>query len=172
MLAGVLGLSGADGRAQAGPPLTLHLTTNQAILGPGSTLEATVGVTYSGAPQAVDLLFGAILPDGDAVVAFGPGMASASARVSRLSTIPVFYGGLTLAPGVHAMVPDLLRYTFNGSEPLGTYRLFFAAITPGAFKDDRIDPGDVVAVQFADIVVRPPAKYVASSDPQIPRGKL
>ena len=157
MLAGVLGLSGADGRAQAGPPLTLHLTTNQAILGPGSTLEATVGVTYTGAPQAVDLLFGAILPDGDSVVAFGPGMASAAARVSRLSTIPVFYGGLTLAPGVHAMVPDLLRYTFNGSEPLGTYRLFFAAITPGAFKDDRIDPGDVVAVQFADIVVRPPA---------------
>ncbi len=158
MLAGMLGLSGAGGRAQTGPPpLTLHLTTNQAILGPGSTLEATVGVTYTGAPQAVDLLFGAILPDGDSVVAFGPGMASASARVSRLSTIPVFYGGLTLAPGVHAMVPDLLRYNFNGSEPLGTYRLFFAATTPGAFKDDRIDPGDVVAVQFADIVVRAPA---------------
>lgn len=158
MLAGMLGLSGAGGRAQTGPPpLTLHLTTNQAILGPGSTLEATVGVTYTGAPQAVDLLFGAILPDGDSVVAFGLGMASASARVSRLSTIPVFYGGLTLAAGVHAMVPDLLRYTFNGSEPLGTYRLFFAATTPGAFKDDRIDPGDVVAVQFADIVVRPPA---------------
>ena len=158
MLAGMLGLSGAGGRAQTGPPpLTLHLTTNQAILGPGSTLEATVGVTYTGAPQAVDLLFGAILPDGDSVVAFGPGMASASARVSRLSTIPVFYGGLTLAAGVHAMVPDLLRYTFNGSEPLGTYRLFFAATTPGAFKDDRIDPGDVVGVQFADIVVRAPA---------------
>lgn len=158
MLAGMLGLSGAGGRAQTGPPpLTLHLTTNQAILGPGSTLEATVGVTYTGAPQGVDLLFGAILPDGDSVVAFGPGMASASARVSRLSTIPVFYGGLTLAAGVHAIVPDLLRYTFNGSEPLGTYRLFFAATTPGAFRDDRIDPGDVVAVQFADIVVRPPA---------------
>lgn len=158
MLAGLLGLSGAGGRAQTGPPpLTLHLTTNQAVLGPGSTLEATVGVTYTGAPQAVDLLFGAILPDGDSVVAFGPGMASASARVSRLSTIPVFYGGLTLAAGVHAMVPDLLRYTFNGSEPLGAYRLFFAATTPGAFKDDRIDPGDVVGVQFADIVVRAPA---------------
>lgn len=161
MLAGMLGLSGAGGRAQTGPPpLTLHLSTNQAILGPGSTLEATVGVTYTGAPQAVDLLFGAILPDGDSVVAFGPGMASASARVSRLSTIPVFYRSLTLAAGVHAMVPDLLRYTFNGSEPLGTYRLFFAATTPGAFKDDRIDPGDVVAVQFADIVVRPPASVI------------
>lgn len=158
MLAGMLGLSGAGGRAQTGPPpLTLHLTTNQAILGPGSTLEATVGVTYTGAPQAVDLLFGAILPDGDSVVAFGPGMASTSARVSRLSTIPVFFGGLTLAAGVHAMVPDLLRYTFTGNEPLGTYRLFFAATTPGAFRDDRIDPGDVVAAQFADIVVRAPA---------------
>lgn len=156
LAAALLALSAVEGAAQPAA-LTLHLTTNQSVFGPGTTLTANVGVTYTGAPVTVDLLFGVILPDGNTVVGFGPGMQARAGRVSRLSSLPTFYAGLTLGAGVDVVVPDLLRYTWSGGEGFGTYRLFFAAVAPGAFRDDRIDPGDVLAVQFADIALQPAA---------------
>ncbi|MEZ5284044.1 MAG: hypothetical protein R2712_04380 [Vicinamibacterales bacterium] len=76
----LVAVSGLMGRARApAGAVTLHLSVNQAFVGSWHDAGQRVrGLTYAGPPVAVDVLFGAILPDGDSIV------ASARATSARL----------------------------------------------------------------------------------------
>ena len=152
----VINFTFATPHGQTAPP-SLKLFTNQAVFGAGSTLEVTIGVQHAGAPAVVDLLFGAILPDGDTVAFFeGPGLSPAFGRLSQIASIRPTYPAVPINAGL-TMTPDFFRYTFTGGEPLGQYQLFFAATPPNALRDGRIDAGDLIALQLAPIRLAPPA---------------
>jgi hypothetical protein len=152
-------------RAQ-GPGLSLLLSVNQSVFGPGTTLEVTLGVTHAGPPVVVDLLFGAILADGESVVFLeGAGLSPRPGRLSQLELASVrpMVAALSLGDGATGAVPDILRYTWQGSEPLGTYRLFFVATRPNALRDGQVDPGDLVAVQTVSVALLPPASVTVDA---------
>jgi hypothetical protein len=146
----VLGFGpGQAPHAQSSLP-TLRLTANQAVFGPGSTLSVTVGLEHTGAPVLVDLLFGVILPDGDSLVFFeGPALVAGNGRLSQPASLRPMYAGLAVGPGTNVLIPDFFRHTWVGQEPVGEYQMFFAATTAGALRDNRIDGGDLLAVQTA-----------------------
>jgi Bacterial Ig-like domain (group 2) len=144
--------------------LNLVLSTNQSIFGTGTTLDATLGVEYGGAPVAVDLVFGVLAPDGETLVTFqGQGLSPVFGRLSQPASMRAVLSSVTLSAGLGVVVPEFFRYTWQGNEPLGTYQMFFAATRPGAFADGRIDGGDVLAVQITPFSVQPPA--AVTTDP-------
>ena len=157
---GVAGLCAGSGaaHAQAPTPPGLVLLTNQAAFGPGTALAVTLGLQHSGAPVTVDLYFGVILPDGDEVMAFeGLGLAARPGRLSALASLRPLLPSLTIASGTHLVVPDFFRYTWQGTEPQGLYRLFFAATRPGALGDGRLDSGDLLAYESVGLLHLPAA---------------
>jgi hypothetical protein len=147
----VLGLAGQSPHAQSQLP-TLRLSTNQAIFSTRTTMAVNLGVQHTGAPMLIDLLFGVMLPGTDSVVFFeGPGLVPGTGRVSQPASIRPMFAGLPVGAGIDVLIPEFFRYTWQGQEPLGDYQLFFAATTPGAFRDGRIDGGDLLALQMATI---------------------
>ena len=153
----VLGFAGQRPHAQSQLP-TLRLSTNQGIFSPGNTLVVNLGVQHTGAPMPVDLLFGVILPGSDAVVFFeGPGLVPGTGRVSQPASIRPMFASLAVGAGIDVLIPDFFRYTWQGQEPLGDYQFFFAVTRPGAFRDGRIDGGDLLALQMATVRHVPPA---------------
>jgi hypothetical protein len=67
-----------------------------------------------------------------------------------------------VAPFAVALDP-LVQYVWTGTEPLGLYTAFLAAVQPGSLADGRLDPGDIVALQTGGLSLFPPAQ--ATLDP-------
>ena len=53
------------------------------------------------------------------------------------------------------VLPDLLTYTWTGSEASGSYMMFLAAVVPGAFSDGSADPGDIIDLSTATFAFSP-----------------
>jgi hypothetical protein len=152
------GLWGPECARAQGSGLSLVLSVNQSVFGAGTTLAVTLGVDNTGPAVQVDLLFGAILPDGDTVVFFeSPALVPGTGRLSQLASLRPMFPGLGLGAGTTTVIPNFFRYAWQGSEPLGTYRVFFAATRPGALSDGRLDGGDLVALETLTVSMQPAA---------------
>lgn len=144
-------------RAQTAPPALL-LSPNQTLFGRGATLDVTLGLGYAGPTLPMDLHFGVVLPDGDSVIFFEHGGGSTgTGRLSDLRSLRPMLRGLAVGGSVHLAIPAFFHYVWQGFEPLGRYRFYFAALRPGALGDGRIDGGELLALQTADIENRAPA---------------
>ena len=137
-------------QAQAGV-LTLGLTVNTQTITPGDTLVAGVTVYNPGNGPLADFYFLIVLPDGATVVSAGPGVGARVGTIGNLRSFVPVARGISLASTFPYASDAFFSYTFSGIEPLGTYRIYFAAVRTGALNDGAIDPGDLLAVATRDI---------------------
>ena len=87
-----------------------------------------------------------MLPDGSTVVAFGPGGTPGTATLANLARLPALAPGLSLASPLTLPPQTLLEYQWTGSEPLGEYLLFAAAVRAGGLADGVLGPADLLAL--------------------------
>lgn len=143
--------SASDLAAQppAGPTLTLQV--NDAALRPGETLVTGVTVNNPGGGPLADFYFVIVLPDGSTAVSAGPGIGARFGRLGDLRSLAPVASSISLgSPFVYPANP-FFSYTFTGNEPVGTYRIYFAAVRTGAFADGAIGAGEVLAVAMQDV---------------------
>ena len=149
----------------AQPGLNLGVGTSQIIYYPGEQLRLSVSAANGpGGVGAADFYTGLILPDGVTIATLGP---SGAARVGTIAQPAAFLPVATAVPlgaAFSASVDPLFTYVWNGGEPLGAYQVFMVAVRAGGFADNRIDGGDILAVQFGGLQVRQPATLVVEGD--------
>ncbi len=136
--------------------LGLTLATNATAFRAGDSVVLSVGVDNPGLAATVDFYFGAVLPDGDTVVfftdlAFNSGVGS----LASPTTLRPIVAGVDLAAPFVFSNPSFFTYPWVGMEPAGSYVLFLAAVAPGALADNRVDPGDIVALAMATVTFTP-----------------
>ena len=95
---------------------TLALRLNQCAFRSGHTLTLTVSVTPGDTPQVVDVYVAALLPDGS-LLFLGSGTTSPRPIVTGWTIVPV--------------AGEIVRYTFGGGEPRGSYTWLGAFTVPG-----------------------------------------
>lgn len=147
--------SAAGATLDAGPPSVDMVLDGGDALFEGVRFIAgqtvTLGVQVSnpvGNPPA-DLHLGALYPAGSLVFATPFGGVGMS-----LQAPPSGYPPLqAVPPGTELDAPALLQYTFPEGSARGSYLVFAALIRQGALADDRVDPGDVVALATQEMTI-------------------
>lgn len=159
LVSGIIGPSGTTGQvlkivpAPTAPALTV--ATNRANFATGDTLTASLGRQIAGGAGTADLVFGALFPDGDTVLVFtGSSLTSSVGRLSDVSTLRPLTS-VDLGQAALVSQPDVLSYTWRGSEPPGAYTLFVAAVTPGALSAGVLAPGSLLAISTATVTFQP-----------------
>ena len=151
--------------ANAQPGLRLGVASSQVVYYPGDELRLSVSASNGRSDVGVaDFYTGAILPDGVTVVTVGPSGAARLGTIAQPAAFLPVATGVSLGGPFAASVDPLFSYAWNGSEPLGAYQIFIVAVRAGGFADNRIDGGDILAVQFGGLHLRQPATLVAESD--------
>jgi hypothetical protein len=118
---------------------------------PGVTLVVGRFMTNPGSALTVDLYVGVLAPDGETLV-FVTDSGFVLGRISDPVTFRPIQTGVSLSTPFVISEPEFLRYTWNGTEPAGSYVLFFAVALAGAFSDNSLDPGDLVALGTASFL--------------------
>ncbi len=124
----------------------LGLSVNQSVYGPGQRLTLGVSVQNPGGGPVCDFFVVVRLPDGTTVVSVRLSASPAFGSMANLRSLQPVAARIDLAGGFAVSQP-LFQYTFNGSEPLGDYLIFFAAVRTGALADGVLGPGELLAVQ-------------------------
>lgn len=143
--------SGATGQG-----LSLGVASNRDVFYPGDRLELTVSVRNTGGAGAADFYVGIILPDGITVATIDAGGGARLGTLAQPAAFAAVARGVGLGGPFSASVDPLFNYAWTGTEPLGSYTVFLAAVQAGGFADNRIDGGDVLAVRFGTLVMRTP----------------
>jgi hypothetical protein len=130
----------------------ISITTNRNSFETTDTLTVSVGVENPGFPAVVDFYFGAVLPDGRTVFFNDLEFHSAVGSLQSPAEMPPIVAGVNLATSFTFSQPTFFEYTWTGAEPSGRYLLFVAAVHHGAFSDNSIDAGDIVAVSTAAVL--------------------
>jgi hypothetical protein len=120
----------AVGRAP-GDSLTLAVFANPDAVRAGQTLTVTVGLNDASVATPVDFYLGALLPDGETLAFLTEDGHVALGRVSdRTSFVPVARA-VSLRTPFSTIVPGVVSYQWQGSEPSGSYTVFAAALQSG-----------------------------------------
>lgn len=134
----------------------LSLAVNQSILGSGDTLRVSLTLRNGDFPVAGDEYVGIVHPDGTSVTfltGLTPLAGSTTTLVADTRTFPPLVPALVLAADTDQTLADFLTYTLTGAEAAGTYVVFAVLARPGQLADGRFDPGDLLAVAHASVVV-------------------
>jgi hypothetical protein len=135
---------------------TLSLTVNQSTLRPGDTLRVSLGMRNGNTPVTADEYFGIVHPDGTTVTfltSLTPPAGSTASLAADARTFPPLVPALALGAGTNVTLADFFTFTLTGAEQPGTYVVFAALARPGHLADGRVDPGDLLAVAQATVVV-------------------
>jgi hypothetical protein len=138
--------------AQTGP-VTLTVTLSDQAITQGETLIARVQVTNPGGGPPADFYFAIVLPDGATVVSAGPGLGARFGRFSDLRTLVPVAAGISLGYPFTYNNDAFFTYTFTGTEPVGTYRVYFAALAAGALRDGAIGGAELLALATTEFTV-------------------
>jgi len=112
--------------------LSLTPTLNGTTFRSGQTVNVSVVADNPGLPIVVDYYLGALLPDGNTIVfVTGGGASRALGSFSNLASYQPGLTGVSLSAPFTGTVP-VYAYTFNGTEPVGTYTLFVEARRAGS----------------------------------------
>ena len=135
-------------------PPTVRVTTSTSQVRAGQTAAAGIEVQNPAGNPAADLYVGILLPDGQtAVFLSGPG---AIGGVGNLAAPALFPRTQPAPPGFTLSVPVFFQFTFPPAGiPVGTYQVFVALARSGAFQDNRIDPGDILALDTKPLAYAP-----------------
>lgn len=165
MLGGGLGASGQGSVSRLAEPFsaTLGLSLNRTVVSAGDTLTVGATVTNAGGGPVADFYFAIVLPDGSTVVSAGPGIGARFGRFNDLRTLVPVATGIGLGAPFTYQNDTFFAYTFNGSEPRGTYRVYFASLRRGALGDGVIGAGELLALTTAEFRVE--ARIVTVVDP-------
>lgn len=157
---GVVSFSGAAGAitpveavAAIAPP-TAGVTLSGSQFRPGQIL--TVGIDVENPPgnPLLRLYVGVLMPDAVTLVLLSSqGTVTGTASVAIPASMPA---GDPAPAGFQLSAPAFFRFTFppTGVAP-GTYRVFVALARDGAFQDNRIGPGDIVAIDSEALTFSP-----------------
>jgi hypothetical protein len=120
---------------------------------PGDTITIGFAAQNPADGPAADLVAGAVLADGKTAVWFsdigaigGTGDVSAAASFGRFRDAD---------PGATIYEPEVFRFTFPPGFSGGIFQVFAALVRRGALVDDRIDPGDILAVDVRPFSLAP-----------------
>jgi subtilisin len=130
------------------------VTLNRSEFHVGDTLVVDVKAANPIGNSDAELYVGFLLPDGSSLAFMtAPGVIGGQAAVAS----PARYIRLAPAPpGFSLDAPSFLKGTFPPSGiPFGPYRAFIALVRRGAFTDNKVDPGDVVAFDAKDFTFLP-----------------
>jgi len=154
VLLAIAGLARAA-TAQA-PALTLAVTANELLFVPGDTLRLALTADNPGLPVTADFYVAVLLPDNATLVAFGPGAVPVFGSFASLAALPPVAAGVSLAAPFSQSLPDFLQRLWTGAEPVGLYRVFFAAVQAGALADGGLGAGELLALSTVDFLVTAP----------------
>jgi hypothetical protein len=137
--------------------LGLGVGTNQAIYYPGEQLQLSVSAANTGVAGVADFYAGLILPDGVTVATVAADGTPRLGNISNPAAFAAVARGVSLGGPFSVAVDPLLRYAWLGTEPIGTYTIFLVAVRAGGFADNRIDGGDILALETGTLSLRQPA---------------
>jgi hypothetical protein len=139
-------------------PPSLALLPNQSSFTPGEIMTVDLAMRNPGLPLTVDVYVGAILADGHTVLwltSTNPVQGVIADMADSPATFMPILRGVTWPAAMDVVQEDYLVYTWNGGEGLGTYHLLAGWTRPGSLADGRIDDGDVVALGWVPVSLRP-----------------
>lgn len=145
LVAAVVGLVVTATLAAAQAPPTVTPLVNQSSFLPGQTLQMGASVTNPGGGPTVDFYVGVQLPDGITAVTARLGAGPVAGSLANLAGLAPTAPAVSLAGAFAVSEPALLRHTFTGAEPPGTYTVFVAAVMAGGLRDGALNPGDLLA---------------------------
>ena len=143
LLAAMLMPAAALGQGPAEP--TLALALNQATFRPGDQLRVDVSVTNPGGGPLTDFFLLVRLPDGVTTASIRLGAGPVFGSLANLRSLWPLAPGINLG-GPFAVGQTVFQYGFTGSEPQGSYLVYFAALRSGALANGRLDAGELLAV--------------------------
>ena len=129
------------------PILGLHLS--QTAFVPTETLRVDVTIANPGPAFDADLYFGNLLPDGVTLIFvthLAPPTVVASALTGDPRNFQPVLTNLRIPQGLTGGLVTDFPLSFAGVEPSGEYLAFAVLAKPGAARDGRIDPGDILAI--------------------------
>jgi hypothetical protein len=134
----------------------LSIAVNQSQFGTGETIIVSEGVTNPGLDATVDFYLGVVLPDGNTVIFFtSVGGATGIGSLSDVTTLRPLAAAVALATPFTVSRPTFATHTWTGTEPPGTYYLFFAAVVAGSLADGSVDFGDILALKVVSFTFAP-----------------
>jgi streptogramin lyase len=127
----------------------LSVSVNSSAFHTGDTIVISASVTNPGIPATVvDFYLGVVLPDGNTVIFFTDGGAGVGiGSLDDLHALGKEAATVALGTPFTTSLPTFASHTWTGTEPPGTYLVFFAAVTVGALADGDVDPGELRALQ-------------------------
>lgn len=122
---------------------------------PRDTLRLALGARNLGPDFRAAFYFGVLLPDGVTLFFFSQ-LSPLAGVMTRIDAGPQTFRALVanilIPQGLDVMVDDVIVCKLS-KEPEGNYR-FFGFFTPaGAFSDDRIDAGDILAIDIQSLTI-------------------
>jgi hypothetical protein len=139
---------------QAISPPTVQVTVSASQVRPNQTASSGVVALNPAGNPAADLYVGVLLPDGQTLVFFSG--AGAVGGIANLAAPALFSPTQAAPPGFSLNLPVFFQFTFPPAGiPFGTYQFFAALVRPGAFQDNRIDPGDILALGVKPLTFSP-----------------
>ena len=128
------------------PTRVLGLALSQPTYRTGQTLQLTVSVQNPGGGPTCDFYVVLQLPGSSTAVSIRLGAGPVFGSVANLRSLVPVVSGVRLS-GAFAVSQPLFQYAFNGSEPQGSYVVYFVAVRSGAFANGVIDAGELLALQ-------------------------
>jgi uncharacterized repeat protein (TIGR01451 family) len=127
-----------DTTSAGAPELRLSVSVDQPAFTTGQTLTATLTLENPGAAIVADFYLGVVLPDGETIAFLTSGGVVAFGRRSDPTSFRPVAAGAPVPTGFAMDAPLLLRYTWTGTEPTGTYVVFWLALQSGRRESDAI----------------------------------
>ena len=127
-------------------PPAITMLLNQATFTTGDTLHVALRVQQPGPTFTGDFYFGAILPDGTALFLSDAG--GIQVRLDNPRAFRPLARHVVFAQGLDLNLNPFFSHTFSGGESPGGYTIFAFFTPPAAFDDDRIDAGDLLALEL------------------------
>jgi hypothetical protein len=151
----VVGLGGTVHRLVNPDAPALSLAANQSVLRPGDILRVSLTLRNGETPVDADEYAGILHPDGTVtfLTSLTPPAGSTASLAADARTFPPLVPALALAAGTNTTLADFFTFTLTGAEAPGTYVLFAALARPGRLSDGRLDPGDLLSLAQATVVV-------------------
>jgi hypothetical protein len=138
------------------PILTLGVSPG--TVRPGGAVRVRLGIRTGGAPVVADAYFGIVRPGRQTALfltSLEPPVGVEARLAADARTLPPLARGLTIPPGTSVTRDPWVTLTIEESAPPGTYVVFAILARPGFFRDGRVDPGDLLALRLATVVVSP-----------------
>jgi hypothetical protein len=135
-------------------PPSLAIRLNGEGFRPGDTLHVTLHVQQPRPTFTGDFYFGAILPDGQTAL-FLSNEGWSQARLDNARAFRPLARHAVLSQGLDLTFDPFFTYTFQGAEASGVYTIFSVFTPQDAFDDDRIDPGDLLALELKSLRFSP-----------------